>query len=160
MNKNDLKNPATLLATWFGTGLLPSMPGTWGSLAALPFAWIVSGFFGWPGLAIFVVGVFLAGLWSTGEYVRRRGDGETDPGAVVIDEVAGQCLTLLLVPPDVVLYGAGFFLFRLADILKPWPVSWADRRIGGALGVMVDDVLAALYAGGILHGLLWWMEVS
>ena len=153
-------NPASLLATWFGAGLLPGMPGTWGSLAALPFAWFLRGTFGWQGLAVFAAGVFLVGLWSTTAYVRRRGDGDADPGAVVIDEVVGQCLTLLLVPLDVVLYGAGFFLFRLTDVLKPWPVSWADRHVGGALGVMLDDVLAAVYAGGILYGLMWWMEIS
>jgi len=71
---------------------------------------------------------------------------------VVIDEVAGQWLTLLVAPPDLLLYLAGFLLFRLFDIRKPWPVSWADQSLPGGLGVMVDDLLAGLYAALFLYG--------
>lgn len=79
-----------------------------------------------------------------------------DPGPVVIDEVAGQWLTLALVPPDWLYYVLGFALFRLADIFKPWPASWADKKVDGGLGVMLDDVLAAVYSGGTLFALYHW----
>ena len=146
-----LGNPAVLLATWFGAGLLPKAPGTWGSLAALPVAWFLHQSFGWIGLAICVIVVFAVGIWASNGYTDDLG-GE-DPGPVVIDEVAGQWLTLLpvayLAPfsPDFFHYGAAFVLFRLADIFKPWPASWADRTIKGGLGIMVDDVFAAVYSG-------------
>jgi phosphatidylglycerophosphatase A len=77
-------------------------------------------------------------------------DGEEDPGWIVIDEVVGQGLTLLLTPPDLLNYAAGFALFRLFDIKKPWPVSWADQQIKGGLGIMLDDVLAGIYALALL----------
>jgi phosphatidylglycerophosphatase A len=151
----NLRDPAVLLATGFGVGLLPAAPGTWGSLAALPFAWILQVWVGPWGLATAIVFVFVAGLWSVGRIV--GGPSGNDPGPVVIDEVAGQWLTLLVVPPHPMLYLAGFLLFRLADILKPWPVGWADRTVKGALGVMIDDILAALYAGAALALLAWWI---
>ncbi len=149
-------HPAVLLGTWFGVGLLPRAPGTWGSLAALPFAWGLRQGLGTPGLAIAAVVLFAAGVWAAGVYVRHS--GREDPGAVVIDEVVGQWLVLLVVPPDAFLYAVGFVLFRIADIAKPWPVSWADRSLKGGLGVMLDDVLAALYAGAALYGLAMAME--
>lgn len=151
----DLRDPAVLAATWFGAGLLPGAPGTWGSLAALPVAWLLQWSLGpWGLLAAFVM-VCALGLWSVGRVAGGAlGD---DPGQVVIDEVAGQWLTLLLVPPQLPFYLAGFLLFRLFDIVKPWPVGWADRAVKGALGVMLDDILAGLYAGAALAALAWWM---
>lgn len=148
-------HPATLLATWFGIGLLPRAPGTWGSLAALPFAWFIRDGFGAVGLAVAAAGLFIVGLWAASVYVRQA--GEADPGAVVIDEVAGQWLVLLAVPPDPVLYGAGFVLFRITDIFKPWPASWIDRTVKGGFGVMLDDTAAALYAGAALYALSRWI---
>lgn len=132
-----------LFATWFGVGLMPFAPGTWGSLAALPFAWLIALWGGWPALAAATAIVFLGGWWASGR-VTRRG-GVADPGFVVIDEVAGQWLVLLPVVPAPLPYAAGFLLFRLLDIWKPWPAGWADRRVGGGFGVMLDDVLAAIY---------------
>ncbi|MBE0531639.1 MAG: phosphatidylglycerophosphatase A [Rhodospirillales bacterium] len=151
----NLRDPAVLAATACGVGLLPAAPGTWGSLAALPFAWMLQTWLGPWGLAAAVALVFALGLWSVGRIA--GGPAGDDPGAVVIDEVAGQWLTLLFVPPHPMLYLAGFLLFRLADILKPWPVNWADRAVKGALGVMLDDILAALYAGAALFLLAWWV---
>jgi phosphatidylglycerophosphatase A len=146
----SLHNPAVLLATWFGVGLLPKAPGTWGSLAALPFAWAITSGLGWPGLAAAILVVFFAGWWAAHRYVTIS--GIEDPGCVVIDEVAGQWLVLLLTPPDPILYAAGFVVFRLLDIIKPWPACWADRSMTGGLGVMLDDVLAGSY--GLLAMLL------
>lgn len=150
----DLRDPATLVATWFGVGLLPKAPGTWGSLSALPVAWLLSFFGGQIALAVAIVVCFCAGIWATGRVI---GGGDDDPASVVIDEVVGQWMVLLFVPPNLALYAAGFLVFRLADILKPWPVSWADRAVKGALGVMLDDILAALYGGGVLALIAWWM---
>ena len=150
-------HPAALLATWFGAGLLPWAPGTWGSLAALPFAWFIRDGFGAVGLAVAAAGIFVAGLWAASVYARRA--DEADPAVVVIDEVAGQWLVLVAVPPDLVLYGIGFVLFRIADIAKPWPASWIDRTVKGGLGVMLDDTAAALYAGAALYALSRWMGV-
>ena len=147
----DFRHPAILLATWFGAGLLPKAPGTWGSLAALPFAWVIHAAYGAAGLAIATVVVFGVGLWASSLYVRRT--GIRDPGAVVIDEVAGQWLTLLPVGTDPILYAAGFVIFRVADIWKPWPVSWADKSLPGGFGVMADDILAGAYAGAALYAL-------
>lgn len=136
--------PALWLATWFGAGLLPKMPGTWGALAALPFAWVLASI-GGPWLVIAAAGaVFLLGLWVSERYMRIV--QVHDPGAVVIDEVVAQWLTLAFMPIDPVVYMLGFLLFRAADLLKPWPASWIDRRVSGAIGVMADDVVAALYA--------------
>ena len=143
-----LRHPAALLATWFGVGLLPKAPGTWGSLAALPFAWVIAMLAGAPGLLLAALLVFLLGCWAAGT-VARAGDVQ-DPGAIVIDEVAGQWLVLAAAPRDLLAYAAGFILFRIADIAKPWPASWADRKVHGGFGIMLDDVLAALYAGAAL----------
>lgn len=145
-------HPVCLISTWFGTGLLPVAPGTWGSLAALPFAWLLLGYGGPYALAAAGAALFLIGCWTSAIYVRRS--RERDPGAVVIDEVAAQFLVLALAPQEIGWFLAGFVLFRVADILKPWPASWADRSVRGGLGVMLDDLFAAVYAGAILHGLV------
>jgi phosphatidylglycerophosphatase A len=137
-------HPALLLGTWFGAGLLPLMPGSWGSLAALPCAWAIRGLCGVAGLAIAAAIVFAAGCWAAGTIAKAS--GVKDPGAIVIDEVAAQWLVLLPAPLDPLSYAAGFLLFRIFDIWKPWPVEWADRRIHGGLGIMLDDLLAAVYA--------------
>jgi phosphatidylglycerophosphatase A len=142
------RHPAWLIATCFGVGFLPKAPGTWGSLAAVPFAYGIHHWFGAWGLAVAAGAIFLAGLWAAGEF--KRHSGQEDPQAVVVDEVAGQWLALVPAGDDILLYAAGFFLFRLFDIWKPWPVSWADRELGGGLGVMLDDVIAGAYAGGLV----------
>ena len=77
--------------------------------------------------------------------------GEHDPGPVVVDEVAGQWLTLAIVPLDAIWFVAGFCAFRLFDIVKPWPVGWLDRRVKGGFGVMLDDIAAGLYAAVLLY---------
>ena len=148
--------PSSLLATWFGSGLLPWAPGTWGSLAALPFGvalfWLTGPF----GLLLASLAVFALGLWAAGAYEQVA--AIKDPGAIVIDEVAGQWIALIpaaLNPWAIVL---AFILFRAFDVAKPWPVSWADRHLKGALGIMADDIIAGLYAAAALYGLLWLWE--
>ena len=97
--------------------------------------------------------MFLIGIWAAERYMAAV--GIHDPTAVVIDEIAGQWLTLAIAPLDPFAYAAGFVLFRVFDVLKPWPVSWLDRRVSGGFGVMIDDIGAALYAGGALWLMLW-----
>lgn len=145
--------PSTLaaawIATWFGAGLLPKAPGTWGSLAALPFAWLIHAHWGQGWLAAGAVLLFAVGTWAAECY--RRHDGTQDPQAVVVDEVVGQWLVLAALPgPELLSYAIGFALFRLFDVWKPWPVSWADRHVKGGLGIMLDDVLAAAYGASVL----------
>ncbi|MBL4615340.1 MAG: phosphatidylglycerophosphatase A [Magnetovibrio sp.] len=145
----SLASPGVLLATWFGAGYLPKAPGTWGSLAALPFAWVLVDNIGYTALAAATVVVFVLGLWASKVYMDKT--GAHDPGAIVIDEVVGQWIVLLAAPLDLVPYLIGFVLFRFFDVLKPWPISWADKHIGGAWGVMVDDVLAGIAGLAFLY---------
>jgi phosphatidylglycerophosphatase A len=141
-----------VLGTWFGAGLLPITPGSWGSLAALPCAWAIRSLWGSAGLGIAAVIAFVVGCWAADTIAKAS--GMTDPGAIVIDEVAAQWLVLLPATPDPVCYAAAFLLFRIFDIWKPWPVSLADRWVHGGLGIMLDDVLAAVYAIPVLLILL------
>ncbi len=150
-------HPAHLLATWFGAGLSPIAPGTVGSLVALPLAYLLSYYVGIVGLAIAIVVVFLIGIWAAQRYSERT--ASHDAGPIVIDEVVGQWLALLLVPADLVLYAVGFALFRLADIIKPWPISVVDQRVKGGFGVMLDDVLAGALAAIILWNIWMWTSI-
>lgn len=143
-------HPAWLLATWFGAGLVPKAPGTLASFVALPFAWFIQTWFGAPGLLAAGVAAFCVGCWACGPLL--TGAAHEDPSHIVIDEVAGQWLTLAMVAfaaeaPEPLFYATGFILFRAFDIMKPWPISWSERRFSGALGIMIDDVLAAVFAG-------------
>ena len=137
-----------LLCSWFGAGWMKPAPGTWGSAAALPLGWLLWRLGGHPALAGAMAIVFFVGWWASERIVRA--DGLEDPSWVVIDEVAGQWMALLFTPPSLIGYALGFALFRLFDIWKPWPVSWADSRIKGGLGIMLDDILAGLMALGVL----------
>ena len=136
---------AAALATYFGIGLIRFAPGTWGSLAAIPpglgLLWLGDA----PLLVFGIVVVSIAGVWAGERYATAR--GQEDPGAVVIDEIAGQWLALLPCTAfGWVEIALAFVLFRAADILKPWPASWADRNIPGGVGIMADDWVAGLYA--------------
>jgi phosphatidylglycerophosphatase A len=141
---------AALFVSWFGSGWLPWAPGTWGSLAALPFAWAIIAYGGGPGtLALASLVVFGLGCWAA--EIAVRATNTDDPGWIVVDEVVGQWLTLLAAPFSPIGFTAAFLLFRLFDIWKPWPVRWADRKLGGGVGIMADDVLAAAYAAAVLE---------
>jgi phosphatidylglycerophosphatase A len=144
MSLQNKTAPATLIVTWFGAGFLPVAPGTWGSLAALPFAWAIQTFWGPWALAAGVVIAFGLGTWASAKVLAEL--EIADPPSIVIDEVAAQWLVLVPFQPDWVTYAAGFVLFRIADIVKPWPASWADREVKGAWGVMLDDLFAGVYA--------------
>lgn len=141
----SLKAPSALLATWFGSGLVPFASGTWGTLAALPFAWLLWTWGGWWMLLLGTIVVTLAGVWAANEVGAHT--GVKDAGFVVIDEVAGMWLTLLFAPFELWAWILAFFLFRAADIVKPFPAGWADKKVPGGLGVMADDLFAALWSG-------------
>jgi phosphatidylglycerophosphatase A len=141
-------HPAAWLATWFGSGLLPKIPGTWGSLAALPFAWVIQSWAGNLGLVVAAAAAFAVGCWASAEYMHA--DGSDDPGMIVIDEVAGMWLTLAIVPQILPAYLIAFVLFRFFDMLKPWPIRAVERRFKGAFGVMIDDIAAALFAMAVI----------
>lgn len=143
------RHPVSLIATWFGAGLLPGAPGTWGSLGALPFAWGIVWLAGPWGLLGATSVAFGVGIWAAGRYTLVA--GLKDCQNVVIDEVAGLWLALLCVPLDLTAYFAAFLLFRICDILKPWPASWADRSVAGGLGIMLDDMFAGAYALLMMH---------
>ena len=138
---------AVLVATAGGAGRVPIAPGTAGSAVGLALYLLSRNA---PG--IWQVGLCLAvivlGTWASG--VAAREFGSKDPGAVVIDEVAGQLVTLLLIPLNVAGAVAGFFIFRLFDIIKPWPANRLESLPGG-LGVMADDLMAALYGNLVLR---------
>lgn len=139
---------ARFLATFAGVGLLKPGPGTWGSAAALAvaaFLWPVAGS---AGMAAAAVLLFAAGVWASGAYAAAI--GVKDPSEVVIDEAAGIFLVFALVPLTLLTALAGFVAFRFFDIVKPWPISWANERVPGAFGIMIDDTLAALAAAGVL----------
>jgi len=132
---------ALVVATACGAGYSPWAPGTAGSALALLIVWVVP--FSRAGLLVFFVAVTLAGTWAAHRAERRL--GVKDPGVIVIDEVAGMTLSVLpfpLTPPVLIL---GFVLFRLFDIIKPFPAGASQRATGG-IGVMVDDLIAGLYA--------------
>ncbi|SDF71601.1 phosphatidylglycerophosphatase [Limimonas halophila] len=137
-------SPIGLIATWFGSGLLPTMPGTWGSLATLPPAALLAWGLGAWGPALLAVAATALGVWAGGRYAGAA--GEHDPGEVVIDEVAGQAAVLAAVPLTPLGYALGFAAFRVADTLKPWPLRRLERLPGG-WGIMADDLGAGVYAG-------------
>ena len=148
-------DPAMMVATVCGVGRLPKAPGTWGSAAALPLAWLLYGLAGPLAVLSAAAVAFFAGWWASAVLARRgphSGEEDHDPGYIVIDEVAGQLVVLAVIPPDVVLYGIAFGLFRLFDIAKPAFIGWADRQVGGGLGVMLDDLLAGLCGAAVVYG--------
>jgi phosphatidylglycerophosphatase A len=133
------------------------MPGTWASLAALPCAWLIRSTGGTTALAVATVVAFLAGWWASAR-VTQVG-GASDPGWVVIDEIAAEWLVMLAVPQRLWFYAAAFLAFRLFDIWKPFPVSWCDRNVKGGFGIMLDDVVAAIYAVLLIVILEWVVGV-
>lgn len=137
-----------LIYTGLGLGLAPKAPGTFGTLLGLPLFWLASGW-SWPFYLLLVLAVTLIGWWAAEK--AEKDLGRHDAPQVVIDEVAGYLVTMFLAPASLLMMVLGFVFFRFFDILKPWPVSWADKKLPGGLGVMVDDLLAGLYAWLILR---------
>jgi phosphatidylglycerophosphatase A len=137
---------ALAIATVLGVGRVPFAPGTFGSAAGLLIWAAMSG--SWAAQAAAIVVVFVAGVWSGG--IAERHYGATDPGAVVIDEVLGMLVTLFLNPVGWTGALVGFLLFRIFDVIKPYPANRLERFHGG-LGIMSDDAMAAVYANILLR---------
>lgn len=142
-----LRDPVHLVAFGFGLGLVPKAPGTAGTLLGvaahlatfeLPFAW----------RAALVAAAFLSGIWVCGASAKKL--GVHDHGGIVWDEVAGYWLAMLAAPAGWQGVVAGFLLFRLFDVWKPWPIRLADRRVGGGFGIMLDDALAGALTAAML----------
>jgi phosphatidylglycerophosphatase A len=153
-------SPSRLLATWFGAGLLRPAPGTWGTLAALPFALALHLAGGFPALAAGTITIFALGWWLA---ARLTGPADPDPSEIVIDEVAGVWLALWPVSLGAQMAGVeawrlwpgiltGVLAFRLFDIWKPGPVGWADR-LHSPLGLMLDDIIAGALAALVVVAL-------
>lgn len=139
------------VATLGGVGRLPGAPGTWGSLAALPLWWGL-GHLGLAGYCLAWLAVTALGLWAAHRAVSLL--RERDPQAIVIDEAAGQLLALAGAPATWFAALLGLALFRVMDILKPWPVRRLEGLPGG-LGVMADDLAAGALAWVGLQGVMW-----
>lgn len=138
------------LAFGFGTGLAKKAPGTWGTLAGLA----VMPLLYWLPLPLALLWIVLAsvfGVWLCGRVAEDL--GVPDHGGIVWDEMVGIWLTLILLPNSLLWWVLGFVLFRILDIVKPWPISWLDRHVAGGLGIMLDDILAGVIAGLLLLGL-------
>jgi phosphatidylglycerophosphatase A len=146
-----MANPWHLLATGFGSGLSPIMPGTAGSIAAIPFWWLMT----LLPLQLYSL-LVLIGI-SVGVYLchrTARDMGVHDHGSIVWDEFIGMWITLMAIPAmswQWVL--AGFVIFRIFDMWKPWPIRWFDRNVHGGMGIMVDDIIAGVISAAILYGL-------
>ena len=142
---------AKTIATVFGVGLSPTAPGTAGSVVARPFAWLIAMWAGRFGLMLAAIVVLGVGAWACEIYARRK--AEVDPKECVIDEVAGQWIVCAFAPLSLPAYALAFVLFRVFDILKPWPINWVERNTPGGLGIMLDDVAAGLMACVIIVAL-------
>lgn len=149
-------HPTLMLSTWFYSGLIPFAPGTFGSIAALPFAWLILENVGVFGLANAILIVFIIGMMTTKTYISET--GKSDPGEVVIDEVVGQWIVCLAIvdnqhPGQYIL---ALLAFRVFDIMKPWPITIFDRR-HDAYGVMMDDVVAGIMGAAVLASVNYYV---
>jgi len=151
--KTVIGDPVHVLAFGFGSGLAPQAPGTFGSIPGVLLAWLTLPLgLDWRlGIAMVLI---LTGIWICGESARRLGTHD-HPG-IVWDEITGMYLTLLVAPTGVAAWALAFGLFRLFDIWKPWPIRDLDHRLAGGTGIMLDDLVAALYAA-LLLGFGGWI---
>ncbi len=156
-----MKQFAFLLSTLFYVGYFPKMPGTIGSLVSLPIIFYVCYKFGFFGLLITIIISFVVAMVSVKEVLKYT---KHDPSFVVIDEFIGQAVTFLLIADtlvsntNIVPYITGFILFRIFDVIKPYPVSYADKKIQNAFGVILDDIFAGIYATIIIYFILYLVK--
>ncbi len=139
------------LAFGFGSGFSPRAPGTIGSLVALlPF--LLLSYLGSLFTIVAILVALLLGVWICDRTARDL--GVHDHGGIVWDEFVGLWIALLMVPQQLLWIGTGFLLFRVFDILKPWPINWADKKVQGGWGIMLDDVLAGIMAALCIQAVL------
>ncbi len=149
-----LRNPIHFFALGFGSGCIPTAPGTFGTLAAVPLYWLVQ-HFSLPAFVLITVLMFVFGVWVCGRTSQDL--GVHDHQSIVWDEVVGYFVTMINAPAGLLWMVLGFGLFRLFDIFKPWPIAVVDAQVKGGLGIMLDDVLAGIYAFLVLQGIAWWL---
>ncbi|MFL3647969.1 MAG: phosphatidylglycerophosphatase A [Oceanospirillaceae bacterium] len=147
-------NPIHLLALGFGSGAAPKAPGTWGTLAAVLIYWPLSQLSPDHYLLMLLV-TSVMGIYICGQTARDL--GVHDHGSIVWDEFVGFWITMFAAPVGWVWVVVGFVLFRFFDIIKPWPISWIDKKITGGFGIMLDDVIAGVMAALVLQGIAWWL---
>lgn len=147
-----LSDPRQLVAVGFGAGLLTRMPGTMGTLVGVPVALLMLQL-PLSGQLLAIAIAFGFGCWVCDSTARAI--GVHDHPAIVWDEVVGLMVTCVAAPPTVPVLICAFLIFRFFDILKPWPISWLDKRVHGGVGIMVDDALAGVFAAALLQLLLW-----
>jgi phosphatidylglycerophosphatase A len=149
-------HPVHFLAYGFGAGLSPKAPGTMGTVVVIPIYLLLM----YAGAGVyygFLAAALVAGVYICGYTAKRI--GVDDPKGVVWDEIVGYLITMLGLPLGVVWVISGFLLFRLFDIWKPWPIRWIDRNVKGGLGIMLDDVVAAVFACLILNLIIYLLKV-
>ena len=158
MNNPTLKalltNPNHFFAFGFGSGLARKAPGTAGTLVAIPIFWVIQDL-SWPLYVSWLLVTFVLGVVWCGRSSRAL--GVHDHGGIVWDEMVGYWLTMFFAPAGWQWMLLGFILFRFFDILKPWPIGAVDRRVHGGFGIMIDDVLAGVYAWISLQALAWFL---
>jgi phosphatidylglycerophosphatase A len=146
------QSPTYFLAFGFGSGLMPFAPGTWGTLAAIPLYLLLAGI-SWPVYLTLTIAAFILGVAICDKVSSDL--GVHDYSGIVWDEIVGYLLTMFLAPVTIGWMIVGFLLFRFFDILKPQPIRFVDNHVQGGLGIMLDDVLAAIPAWLILQLLIW-----
>ncbi|MGL4185760.1 MAG: phosphatidylglycerophosphatase A family protein [Thiotrichaceae bacterium] len=154
LRQQVLHSPVLWLAFGFGSGLSPKAPGTMGTLAAIPL-YLPLAKLPLMGYALVVLVSFIIGCWLCGEAAKRL--GVHDFGGIVWDEFVGYWITMFAAPAGWLWIAVGFVLFRVFDIWKPWPIRVADQQVHGGLGIMLDDVLAGIYAGLALQALAYFV---
>lgn len=151
------QNPLYFIAFGFGSGLMPIAPGTWGTLVAIPLYLLLTAV-PWTIYLSITLLAFVLGVWVCQRVSQEL--GVHDYSGIVWDEVVGYLLTMFMAPTGVVWILLGFILFRIFDIWKPQPIRYVDRRIQGGLGIMLDDVLAAIPAWAILQLIAFGLHAS
>jgi phosphatidylglycerophosphatase A len=152
--KPNLRNPVHLLAFGLGSGCAPKAPGTFGTLAAIPFWWLfLQDVPLIPYLCVLIAG-FAFGVYLCEQTSKDL--GVHDHGGIVWDEWIGLWITYIALPAGVEWIIIGFALFRFFDILKPWPIKWLDEKVHGGFGIMIDDVLAGIFALIGVQGLAYF----
>lgn len=146
------QDPVYFIAFGFGSGLMPIAPGTWGTLAAIPIYLLLAPH-SMISYFLIVTVLFLLGVWVSDKVTTDL--GIDDYSGIVWDEVVGYLLTMFCAPAGFIWMVIGFFLFRIFDIWKPFPIGYIDKHVHGGLGIMLDDVLAAIPAWLILQALAW-----
>tara|TARA_Y100000780_G_C13481579_1_gene338737 strand:- start:97 stop:561 length:465 start_codon:yes stop_codon:yes gene_type:complete len=143
---------AFAIATVFKAGYIPIAPGTVGSIIGLLVFWLIKDYASFTIEMFVAAALFFAGVWASTivEQVLER----HDPGVVIVDEVVGMLVALMLLPPTITVMFVAFLLFRVFDIIKPYPARWCEQLSRG-WGIMMDDVVAGLYVNVLIHIILW-----